>query len=365
VKSRVSFGMAEAVVLLTMSNMARIFLPFPRYLVELSGPAAWLSSVAGLSFALLQVFLFYVILKPHPGKSIMDITGRALGKVVGSGVNIYYSVFFIIVAAVFTRIFSEALLVTALPRTPISVVVTSFMLMAVMGAYLGLETMARSTRLTYPFVLSGIALLLFGLLPQWEPSNLFPVLGTGPVNVFIKGGFITSMVSEILMAAVIVQSFKAPEMFGKIASRAILMGFGYLIILEIIFIMTINWNSAQESTLPFYQLSRLIYMGRFFQRVESIFIIIWGFIGMIKISLTLYASAFVLAETLRLPDHRPLVLPLAVIIYSISFIPPDLPSSLEVEMICRIYTVLPTVILPAVVLAVDRIRRRGSKNEAS
>jgi len=365
VRSRVSFGMAEAVVLLTMSSMARIFLPFPRYLVELSGPAAWLSSVAGLFLALLQVYLFYIILKPYPGENIMDITERTLGKVAGAALNIYYGFFFITIAAGFTRIFSEALLVSALPRTPISVVATSFMLIAVMGAYLGLETMARSTRLTYPFVLGGIVVLLFGLLPRWEISNLFPILGSGPVNVFIKGGFNAAIVTEIFLAAVIVQSFKGQEVFGKITSRAMLMSFGYLIILEMVFIMTINWNSAQESTLPFYQLSRLIYFGRFFQRVESIFIIIWSFIGMIKISLTLYASAFVLAHAFRLPDHRPLVLPLAVIIYSLSFLPPDLPSSLELERIIRMHGVLPSIILPVLVLVLDRFRRRGSKNEAS
>ncbi len=359
-KNRVSFGMAEAVVLLTISSMARIFMPFPRTLVELAGPAAWLSSMAGLSLALLQVLLFYFLLKPHPDKNLMDITGRALGKVAGAGVNIFYAIFFMLISAEFTRTFSETLILSTLPRTPISVVMTSFILMAVMGAYLGLETMARSARLTYPFVLVGISLIFFGLIPLWDFTNLFPILGTGPVDVFIKGGFFSSAITEILLAAVIVQSFKGQHMYGKIVSRAMIMGFVYLILLELIFIMTVNWNVAQESTLPFYQLSRLIYLGRFFQRVESIFIILWGFIAIIKIALSLYASAYVLAETFSLPDYRPLIMALAVIGYSISIIPPDLPASIQFDKFIRDFAFLPTVILPAVVLAVDRFRMRGA-----
>jgi spore germination protein (amino acid permease) len=359
VKAEGKFGMAEAVVLLTMSNMARIFLSFPRSLVETAGPAAWLSALAGLSVALAHVYLIYMLLKPHPESNIVDVTYSALGRILGIPVNLLYAAFFISVAALFTRTFSEALLISALPDTPISVVSTGYIAMGLMGAYIGLESLARAARLTYPFVVGGVAFLLLSLIPNWEITNLFPVLGNGPADVFLKGGIIAGATSEILLAAVIVQSFHGSGMFGMVAARAMIMGFSYLILLVLVIIMVTGWNTSQEFTLPFYQVSRLIYLGRFFQRVESIFIIIWGFIGMVKVALTLYAAAVVLAGTFRLPDHRPLIWPLALVIFTVSLLPPDMPTTVKIEgVIIRQYAWLPTFVLPVIVLAVDRIRRK-------
>lgn len=364
-EGKIKFGMAEAVVLLTMSNMARIFLSFPRALLEMSGPAAWLSSITGMGLAVLQAYLFYHILKPSPGQNIVDIANKSLGNIAGTIFNIIFASFFLAVAALFTRTFSEALIITALPSTPISVLMTGFIMLAVLGSYIGLEAMARSARLTYPFVLSGIALLLLGVSPKWDLQQLFPILGNGPVNVFAMGGLISGAVTEILLAAVIVKSFHGPEMFLKITSRAMLMGFTYLMVLSIVLVITHGWNTAQENTLPFYNLARLIYLGRFFQRTESIFIIIWGFIGMIKVALTLYAAAQTLAGTFRLTDYRPLLWPLALIAYAGSIIPHDMPSALRLEsVLIREVAWLPTVALPLVILLVSRIRKRSGPNES-
>jgi hypothetical protein len=41
------FGLSEAIILLILSNIARIFLPYPRFLAELGGPAAWMTPLAG------------------------------------------------------------------------------------------------------------------------------------------------------------------------------------------------------------------------------------------------------------------------------------------------------------------------------
>ncbi|MCL4440064.1 MAG: spore germination protein [Firmicutes bacterium] len=364
-ESSSKLGLAEAVVLLTMSSMARIFLTFPRALVEISGPAAWLSSITGMALAILQVYLFYLILKPNPGRNIVDMANEKLGNIAGTAVNIIFASFFIAEAALFTRTFSEALIISALPSTPISVLMTGYITMAILGAYIGLEALARSARVTYPFVLFGIALLLLGLIPKWDFQQVFPILGNGPVNVFIKGGHLAGAVTEILLAAVIVKSFHGPEMFFKITSRALLMGFAFLTVLLFVMVITFGWNTAQENTLPFYRLATLIYLGRFFQRVESVFIIIWGFIGMIKVALTLYAAALTLAGTLRLPDHRPLLWPLAVIIYTCSILPHDMPTAVRLEsVLIRGVSWLPAVALPLIILIVSRVRKRSGPDES-
>ena len=346
-------------MLLALSNMARIFMTFPRSLVELAGPAAWLTPLPGLLLALLQVFFIWLLLKPHPGKTIVEITGDVLGQVAGTLVNIIYIVFFLSVGITFTRIFSEAMIIAALPRTPVSVISIGFIITAMLGAYVGVEALARSARVTYPFVLGGIVLLLTSLYPFFNINNIFPLLGIGPYQVFVQGGLFTGVISEALIAAVIINSFASGKLYAPAVARGVLMGFAYLIILELAFVLVLHWRTASESTLPFYRLSSLIYLGRFFQRIEAIFIIIWGYIVMIKISITLYAASIALAGTLKLSDYRPFIWPLGLIIFIASLLPPDMPSVVILESeYLRTYAWIPTFILPMVVLAVDRLRRR-------
>lgn len=357
------FGMAEAVVLITMSSMARIFLPFPGALVETAGEAAWISALAGLVLALFQVYLLYSVLKRHPGKNIVEVTGESLGVIGGTAANVIFIFYFIVVGAIFTRTFSEALLLSALPRTPISVVTTGYVAMALLGSYVGIEAMARSARVTYPFVVTGIAILLFSLIPHWDLTQLFPVLGNGPSGI-IRGGIAAGAVTEILFSAVIANCYYGPAAFGKITARAMLMGYAYLTLLEFILLATVLWSVAQEYSLPFYSLSRLIYLGRYFQRVEAIFIIIWGYIGIVKVVITLYGAAVTMAGAFRLPDYRPLIWPLALVMFVLSLLPPDLPTAVEIESVyIRLIAWLPTVIIPALVLAVGRLRNRRKKDD--
>lgn len=360
------FGTAEAVVLLTISSMGRIFLTHPRSLVEIAGPAAWLSVLAGMALALVQAYIIYLVLKPYPDKNIVEVTQDTLGKIAGTAANLLYTLFFITVAATFARTFSEALLISALPRTPISVVTIGYIAMGILGAFYGLEAMARSARVTFPFVAGGITFLLLSLIPMWDSTNLFPILGTGPYNVFVRGGLVSAGITEILLAGVIVQSFRDPQMLGKITSRAIVISFFYLTLLEMFLVLTVFWVAAGEYTLPLYSLSRNIYFGRFFQRVESVFIIIWVYVGMVKIALTIYASAVTLAGTFKLPDYRPLIWSIAMIVFVASLLPPDFPTTVLIEsQYIRLFALLTALIVPLAVLAADRIKNKGRGNEGS
>jgi hypothetical protein len=244
------------------------------------------------------------------------------------------------------------------------VISIGFMITAMLGAYVGVEALARSARVTYPFVLGGIVLLLTSLYPLFNINNIFPLLGTGPYQLFVQGGMAAGGLSEALIAAVIINSFASEKLYAPAVARAVLMGFAYLMVLELAFVLVLHWRAASEVTLPFYKLSSLVYLGRFFQRIEAIFIIIWGYIGIIKISITLYAASVALAGTLKLKDYRPFIWPLGLIVFIASLLPPDMSSTIFIDSeYFRTYGWIAILILPVVVLAVDRLRRKGGSSE--
>lgn len=353
------FGPAEAIILLVIANTARIFLPYPRMLVEIGGPAAWMTPLGGLAIALAGVFVFSRVLDKSPDKTIIEITEEAFGPVAGTLLNLVTILFFLAVGSLFTREFSEAMIIAALPSTPVKVITAMYLIMGLVGAYLGIESLARTARLMYPYALGGIVILLLALVPQWNMHNLFPLLGNGPARVFGGGSVSTAAVTEIIAAAVLVQATGGSKNFKIIGYRSMLMAFGLLILLLLTLTLTIHREALVENTLPFYRVTSMIYLGRFFQRVESIFVIIWSVIGAIKISLTFYVAAVSLARTLKLPDYRPLIWPLGLSVYISSLLPPDLPTTVNLDGgFLRSFALAPNYLLPIFILLALWLKRR-------
>ncbi|HBC93718.1 MAG TPA: hypothetical protein DCZ10_12700 [Pelotomaculum sp.] len=358
-----SFGPAEAIILLAISNIARIFLPYPRLLTEIGATAAWMTPLGGLVVALVGFYVMYLVLRKNPGQSIIEITEQAFGPVVGVLLNLVTVFFFIAVGALFAREFSEALIIAALPSVPISIINIAYLGMGVLGAYLGLEALARTARLSYPYIFGGILLLLLALIPQWDINGVFPFFGHGPLEVFGLGTFSTAGITEIIFAAVLIQSLGGVEQLRLIGYRSMLLGFGSLIIILLVINLTFHWGTMAENTLPFYRLARNIYIGRFLQRVESVFVIIWSIVAFIKIAVTLYGGAVALTRTLKLPDYRPLLWPLIIIMFILSLLPPDLPSVVKLDTDwLRPYALVPNYLVPLMILAVFRLRR-GPREE--
>ncbi|MDR9787120.1 MAG: endospore germination permease [Peptococcaceae bacterium MAG4] len=357
-----SFGPAEAVILLAISNIARFFLPYPRSLAEIGGPAAWLTLPGGLLIVLAGVYVMSVILNKYPGKTIIEIIEEVFGPVLGTVFNLVIFAFFLSVGALFTREFAEAMIITALPETPISVITVAFLAMGLAGAYLGIEALARASRLSYLYVLGGIVLLLLAMIPQCNLDNLFPLLGRGPLQVLGNGSLSTAGVTEIILAGVLVQAMGGAGNFLSIGFRAMLLAYGIALALMVTLVMTIHYQSLTEFTLPFYQLAKLIYLGRFFQRVEAVFVIIWSVVGALKIALTLYGATVSLTRLLKLPDYRPLLWPLGLVMFIVSLLPPDMPASVRLDLVfLRPFALVPNYLIPLLVLAVYWLRGRGRR----
>ncbi|OPX90456.1 MAG: Spore germination protein YndE [Pelotomaculum sp. PtaB.Bin104] len=357
-----TFGPGEAVILLAMSSIARIFLSYAGSLVEIGGPATWMTPLGGMLLALGGIYVLSLILKKSPGNTIVEINEQAFGPYLGMAVNILAIVMVLeLLGATFIREFSEAMLTTTLRFAPISIVDAAFLAMGVLGAYMGIEALARTARLTYLYVLVGLLFLIFALMPFWNFHNLLPVFGKGPKEVFLLGSLSTASFSELLIVGVIVQAMGGAEKFSRIGYRFVLMGFGLLLITLLSLVLTYNWPIGEEFTLPFLRLARTIYLGRFFQRLEAIFILVWVIVGALKVSLLLYATAVSLARSLKLTDYRPLLWPLGLAMFIFSLLPYDMATTIKIDNYLRWLVLVSIYIMPLFILAALWLKGRGAR----
>jgi hypothetical protein len=79
-----------------------------------------------------------------------------------------------------------------------------------------------------------------------------------------------------------------------------------------------------EKTLPFFEMSRLVYLSRYVQRIEALFIVIWVITGLLAIAINIFAALYLVARPLGLPSLRPLVPVMAMIVVNLAVIPHDI-----------------------------------------
>lgn len=80
---------------------------------------------------------------------------------------------------------------------------------------------------------------------------------------------------------------------------------------------------GQHIAFPLHEMSRLVIGGRFFERIEGIWLFVWVFGTACHLAALLHAAAVAFAQAFALPSHRTAVPPLVAMALTIAFFPPD------------------------------------------
>jgi hypothetical protein len=155
---------------------------------------------------------------------------------------------------------------------------------------------------------------------------------------------------------------KTNKNFRKTGYYTILLSAISLVTSVLIYLSAFPYPTALESFLPIYQLARLINYGRFFQRVESIFVLIWAASALIYLSTGFFFILHVFRKTFGLKYYKPLIIPMAILIFNLSLLPPNLMTVMKLDTeFFRSYVWIVTFIVPIVALLLARARLKSAK----
>ncbi len=360
----IKLGYSEAFAMTVVFLGTKVFLGYPRIMVQFGSTAGWLIILVNLAVAVVMWLVISSLLARYPGKSIMTVNELVLGPVLGFGVNGIIFVYTTVSSSINLRLFSEAVILTALPEAPISSLAFLFILPAWVGAYLGLESLSRSSHIAFPFVLAGVIIVLLALYPYWNWKQLLPILGEGVMPILKYGILGVTNFTEIFLLAYFAPYFAfRPQQLRYVGLFCLIFIALIFIAVVIVYIMVFPIPTATETLAPFYQLSRTIFLGRYFQRVESLFILYWTFIAFLRLSLGILVSAILLQDTLKLPYYRPLLPALCILVFSLALTPVSVIQSVEIEKIRILFGSLFTLVFPCGVWLVALLRGKEESSE--
>jgi len=253
-----------------------------------------------------------------PGMDIVEVSIEAFGKWVATIIAIIFAAYFLLDTAGVMRQFTENVISTVLPNTPILFVEFVFILAVGYITHCGLEGICRTAYFTLPILIVGTIGLCILTINWWHPLLLFPFWGTG-INQILYGSFrYSSIFANVLLLCVIYPHAHNPKAFRAIGTTSILISTLLLVCFIVTYHMVFPATETGKSSFPLYQLARMVYLGRFIQRLESIFVFLWVTSAIVKMAVTLWGASYLLGKALNWPTSRPSVPILGLLSFAIS-----------------------------------------------
>lgn len=350
------FGTFEAVCLMTIVIASKSFFSTIRLLLKTTGTAGWYSTLVSCLTSIVLFMFLYLLMKRFPGMELTEIFERVTGKIIGKFLSFLFVAYFIYYSGVNIREFVEMIKTYVYPYTPPSVIVSVFLLAVLVITYVGLEGVARLSAMCFiPAIIGFIGILILAY-PNYRLDYIFPLGGYGIDKTLYYGILRSSAYSEPVMLAFIINSIHGVGNFKKIGLLSLVLS-GVIISISIFCdLMAFSFTVGSENVSSLFQLSRIIYFSRFFQRVESIFIIIWVITAVITVAATFYIAVSIFCKAFRVNNHRPLLFPASFLTFMIALLPENLVQVAELYVLyIRQYSIFFVYLIPILVLIVSLI----------
>lgn len=323
-------GVASGTALVFTLTFTSVFLSIWSVFLDEAATAAWITPLiaGGCSLALFMILLF--VMERVPG-DLYEVAEQLLGKIGARLITLYFITTFFLDMVLFLRQFAENTLLTAIPDLDISLTIGWYAVMAAIVIYIGIEPIASAAFIVMPLGLAALSLLLVLLYNKFNIYNLTPWLGLGLPAVLKAGVLSSSYYLGAYLLPILASAFQDRRTIRTAAILGVGLSSAFRTITFLLYTMTFGVAVGREKVLPFFEMTRLIYVNRFLQRVETVFILLWVIFGLATVAINLYISLYLMTRLFNLSSMRPLILPVALIAAQLSLMPSDIAATIELS----------------------------------
>jgi spore germination protein KB len=277
----------------------------------------WISLILSLVFSIPFILMYTRIVKLANGRNIFEVINDLFGKFFGKILLAGVAFFGFFSAARLLREFSDFINLTALKKTPISIIILVIALVCLYLAKARISVLGKFSFIA--FIVGYGADILISLLgiSSMKPGNLLPIvsqsLGETVLNT-LNSASLSAL--EIVYGFALVDTFSRKNNIKKIYFSSLILG--YFLVLLVFFrtIMILGPESASIFYFPRFAAIRVISTGQFLERIEKFSYFSFLLFGVVKIVIFLYASCRALATIFNIKEYEKLMLPTTFLMLS-------------------------------------------------
>ncbi|WP_152393255.1 GerAB/ArcD/ProY family transporter [Paenibacillus guangzhouensis] len=347
----------QAVVIVANYILGVGILTLPRSAVEkVKTPDIWLSIIIGGLIAMLAGLIIVKLSQKFPGMTFYEYSQLLVGKWIGCFLNLMMIVYFISMSSVMLRAMAEVNTLFLLEGTPRSAMIIAFMWVGIYLVVGGFSAITRLFEIIFPITVIIFVIIAVMSLKIFDINNLRPVLGLGitPVLKGVKTTALSFSGFEIML--LLLAYMKNPKTAQKAVIIGIVIPLLFYVTTAVMVIGALTIEGVISLAWPTITLIKSFeFPGIFFERYESLLLVIWMMQIFTTFVITHYSAAMGLAKTVK-KDMNPFLYMLMPVIYIVAMLPKNINDLFQFSDQIGNMAFLMFVVLPIILLGVAKIR---------
>ena len=331
-------GTLEAIMLVLTIVITHTISSLPREILVSTKSASLINLMFVSILVILFAYLISKLFKKFPGSDIIDVSEFLGGKVFKIIVGIIFISYFLVSSSILLRNFCESLKIIYYPMTNILFIIAMFVIAICTANRLDFNASLKTNLLILPLVLASMIFLFFSNMNKFSPERIFPIFGDGLFDTFVLGlGNIASF-GGVAFLYFLPPYMKQPEKLKKVSMISIGLSAIYLILCVATLLFMFSFFIDTNEITPLYNATRYIEFGSFFQRLESVFLLIWILAFACYLSIVIKFSMSIFKKLTNIETKKPLVDIFGLLILAITLLPKNYAISENFEL--KIYPCL-------------------------
>lgn len=353
-------------IMLTLSIVVSyITSSLPRTFINETKSATLLNIIYNTIIVLFIILLICKLFKKFPGLDILDISKFLGGNILKNIVGGLFIAYFIISSSLMLRNFCEALGIVYYPSTSYIFIILMFIIAILLTNNLSFNATLNTAAIIFPLVFISVILLFCGNLDNFSFRRVFPILGDGFYNTFVLGLRNIGAFGGICYLYFLPPMLKEPEKFKKIAIISVISTGVFILLCVATLLLMFSFFITTDEIMPLFSAARHIEFGIFFQRFESVFLLLWIISFCCYLSITCKFSAHIFTKMFNLSNMKLILNIFAILIFVIALLPKNYAISNYFETnIYRYLRIAIGFILGISILILAHIKQKkvGEKN---
>lgn len=204
--------------------------------------------------------------------------------------------------------------IAAFPSAPFTFIAAFFIVCAFISSIKGMDAVIKPNSLIAFQIILFVAVSLLAVLKFSDITNLFPVFGKGIKETVMTGIDGLWFFLDVLPVAFVFGFYENKKELKKTVRCAGLTGVLILLAVVLFSNLIIPPDIISKIQFPFYQIVQNVYFGRFFQRIDSFYIIVLTLSALSYLSFNLFLMSYIFKKIFNLRNMRVLNLSFVLIV---------------------------------------------------
>ena len=361
----VTISSKQLILLAVISRLVITITFFPALDSPPGNQDVWISELLSIPVHLLLSVPIYLLWKRFPTQSFIEYSQTILGKAIGKIIGLIYVLYFLHALCMFLYQWSAFLTIAIMPETPVLFILVFLLPFCVYAVLKGIEVISRLAEFFAPFVFGGLIVIFLLLSKDMDLKVFTPFMEKGFPSILMGSLVISLRTSEILILAMLLPYLEVSKEKVKYVFlfSYLILAFFWLILTTIV-LASLGLDLTRILQFSYFAAVRLINVGEFIERIESIHFAVWILSGYLKIILYYYVIVVGLSQIVSLKNYKLIVIPILTIILPLSLVLQSNIADLNEFLSYKVepwFNLLFILFIPSILLIIAVLRNQGDK----